>query len=163
STPAYTPPSGFTIKGTADLDGDGQTDVLLWNATTNVTQLQLIKDGVGQSPITLPSWSGWPVQGFADLNGDGKKDVLYASGASQATRDIVTDFTVGSDKLDLSALDQFRFLGNGVAFDGKSDALHTISSGGNTIVEGDINGDKVADFQIELTGSKALTQGDFTT
>ncbi len=29
------------------------------------------------------------------------------------------------------------------------------------MVEGDINGDKVADFQIELTGLKALTKGDF--
>ena len=30
-----------------------------------------------------------------------------------------------------------------------------------TIVEGDINGDKVADFQIELTGLKALAAADF--
>ena len=30
-----------------------------------------------------------------------------------------------------------------------------------TIVAGDINGDRVADFQIELTGLKALTAADF--
>ena len=31
----------------------------------------------------------------------------------------------------------------------------------NTIVEGDINGDRVADFQIELTGKKILDAADF--
>ena len=30
-----------------------------------------------------------------------------------------------------------------------------------TIVEGDIDGNKVADFQIELTGHKTLTSSDF--
>jgi Ca2+-binding RTX toxin-like protein len=79
----YAPPAGFTIKGTADLDGDGETDVLLLNPTTNVTELQLIKAGVGQVPVLLPSWNGWPVQGFVDADGDGDKDVLYLSGRTQ--------------------------------------------------------------------------------
>ena len=30
-----------------------------------------------------------------------------------------------------------------------------------TIIEGDINGDKIVDFQIELTGLKALVAADF--
>jgi serralysin len=30
-----------------------------------------------------------------------------------------------------------------------------------TIVEGDINGDRVADFQIELSGLKVLVASDF--
>ncbi|WP_395023057.1 FG-GAP-like repeat-containing protein [Dongia sp.] len=243
--------------------------MLLYNSTTGAAQVQIIKDGVAQTPMALPSWGGWTVAGFADLNGDNKKDVLYTAGttqygiyingssvtwapvsgktadavgnlsggnagtdtvvssisytlgtgienltlsggaaingtgnadtntmigntaaniltggkgadtltgdlgadtfvfaagdtgATQATRDIVTDFQVGTDKLDISALDQFRFLAT-AAFDGDKDALHTVSSGGNTILEGDINGDKVADFQIELTGSKTLTTADFS-
>ncbi|WP_395022610.1 beta strand repeat-containing protein, partial [Dongia sp.] len=76
STP-YTPPSGFTVVGTADLNGDGQTDVLLWNATTNVTQLQVVKDGVGETPISVPYWANWTVVGLADLDADGDKDILY--------------------------------------------------------------------------------------
>ena len=30
-----------------------------------------------------------------------------------------------------------------------------------TIIEGDTNGNRVADFQIQLTGLKTLTAGDF--
>ena len=64
---AYTPPSGFSIKGTADLDGDGERDVLLVNAGGTVTELQLVKNGVGQTPVMLPSWAGWTLQGFVDV------------------------------------------------------------------------------------------------
>jgi hypothetical protein len=74
---------------------------------------------------------------------------------------LITDFAPGTDKLDLSALGEFRFLGN-AAFDGQADALHTISSGGNTILEGDLNGDKAVDFQIEFSGNVTLTSADFT-
>ena len=31
----------------------------------------------------------------------------------------------------------------------------------NTVVEGDTNGDRVADFQIELTGKKFIDAADF--
>ncbi|MDQ7251013.1 calcium-binding protein [Dongia sedimenti] len=79
----YTPPAGFTVMGTAELDGDGQTDVLLWNQTANTAQLQTIKSGVGQTPIALPTWSGWAVAGLADLDGDGDKDVLYTAPGQQ--------------------------------------------------------------------------------
>src|SRR6185312_9188481 len=49
----------------------------------NVTELVLIKNGVGQTPVLLPSWGAWPAQGLVDANGDGKKDVLYQSGSTQ--------------------------------------------------------------------------------
>ena len=75
----YVPPAGFTILGTADLNGDGELDVLLRNPTTNATELQLIKNGVGQTPVALPTWATWPAQGFVDANGDGHVDVLYQS------------------------------------------------------------------------------------
>jgi Ca2+-binding RTX toxin-like protein len=82
SGPAYTTPAGFAVKGTADLDGDGELDVLLVNTVTNAPQLQLVKNGVGQAPVALPNWVGWPAQGLADLDGDGDKDVLYQSGST---------------------------------------------------------------------------------
>ncbi|WP_395021980.1 beta strand repeat-containing protein, partial [Dongia sp.] len=96
STP-YTPPSGFTVVGTADLNGDGQTDVLLWNATTNVTQLQVVKDGVGETPIAVPYWANWTVMGLADLDADGDKDILYKYNTSNEQEAVyLNGTTVGS-------------------------------------------------------------------
>lgn len=36
-----------------------------------------------------------------------------------------------------------------------------IATNDKTIIEGDVNGDGKTDFQIELTGLKVLTAGDF--
>jgi hypothetical protein len=33
--------------------------------------------------------------------------------------------------------------------------------GGHTIIEGDVNGDGKADFQVDLLGYKTLTASDF--
>ena len=50
------------------------------------------------------------------------------------------------------------------AFDGTAGALHTTYDAANnvTILEGDVNGDHVADFGIELAGNLTLTANDFT-
>jgi Ca2+-binding RTX toxin-like protein len=77
----YAVPAGWTIKGTADLNNDGQTDIVV--SKGNVNQLWLLKDSGVASKIDLPSWAGWDLMGIADLNGDGKKDALYQSGSTQ--------------------------------------------------------------------------------
>lgn len=99
------------------------------------------------------------------------------SGKTAATRDIITDFRHLTDDIDLSGIDAnglaagttaFSFLAAaGAAFTGVRGQLHWLlinpagTAGDKTIIEGDINGDKVADFQIELTGLKTLTAADF--
>jgi Ca2+-binding RTX toxin-like protein len=83
------------------------------------------------------------------------------SGLADGTRDVITDFQQGVDRLDLSGIAGFHFLGDG-GFDGKVDALHAVVADGQTIrLEGDLNGDKVADFAIDLTGQFALNPDDF--
>lgn len=87
-----------------------------------------------------------------------------------ATRDQVTDFLAGTDHIDLSAIqagtgsssDQaFSYLGS-TAFTKTAGQLHTVQSGGSTIVEGDVNGDGKADFQIVLKNVvDALHASDF--
>ena len=93
------------------------------------------------------------------------------SSAAAGKHDLVTDFAVGTDLLDLAAIDAnatvagdnaFRFLGTG-GFDGQAGALrYSYDASGNvTVVSGDVNGDGAADFAIDLTGNKTLTSAEF--
>lgn len=88
-----------------------------------------------------------------------------------ATRDVIRDFQHLVDDIDLSTIDAngvaagnaaFKFLAaKGAAFTGVKGQLHWFQAGGSTYVEGDINGDAKADFQIQITGLVKLTVGDF--
>lgn len=102
------------------------------------------------------------------------------TGKTSSTRDVITDFTHNntlslSDRIDLSAIDastaaggnqSFNFIAKS-AFSGVAGQLRykleNNPGAGNdrTIIEGDVNGDRVADFQIQLTGLKALVKADF--
>jgi Ca2+-binding RTX toxin-like protein len=95
------------------------------------------------------------------------------TGATAATRDVIYDFAVGVDDIDLGQIDTNTSLAGDQAFIFRAGAgaqfvqgsapqvrfFH--EAGGRTIIEGDMNGDRVADFQIQLEGVKALTSGDF--
>jgi Ca2+-binding RTX toxin-like protein len=106
-------------------------------------------------------------------------NAVAETGILATTRDIIKDFTHNitlalSDRIDLSTIDANgaltgdMFTWNGTAaFTGIAGQLHYRledligTANDKTIVEGDINGDKIADFQIELTGLKALVAADF--
>jgi len=111
--------------------------------------------------------------GGADtLTGNGGADVFMYGNVNESTAqasDTITDFAVGTDKIDLRLIDanlkvagnqEFRFLGqtstaqaNGLAFDFVS---------GNTRIFGDADGDaNTVEFQVVLTGQKNLTVSDF--
>ena len=86
------------------------------------------------------------------------------SGTTPATRDSITDFTSGTDIIDLSAADADSLLAGNQAF-------VYIGAGGFTsvagqlqyqagLLRGDINGDAVADFVIELLNLPALGATD---
>ncbi len=100
---------------------------------------------------------------------------LSDSGKTNATRDRITDFKHGTDRLDLISLDANDAAdGNNVfiwtaasAFTGRAGELHAVrinvagTANDKTIVEGDVNGDARADFQVELKGLVNLTKLDF--
>lgn len=104
-------------------------------------------------------------------------DFLSEMGKTSTTRDRISDFKHLYDKIDLSGVDAktgvdgnqaFTFLAaKGAAFTGVKGQLHwfqidsTNPAFDKTIIEGDVNGDKRADFQIELTGLKLLSKSDF--
>jgi Ca2+-binding RTX toxin-like protein len=88
--------------------------------------------------------------------------VLEAAGDSTAGlgRDRIQDFQSGVDKIDLSGLGMTAFIGKR-GFSGNDGELRYVKSGAFTVLEGDLNGDKVADFQIELVGTSTPLVSDF--
>ncbi len=100
---------------------------------------------------------------------------LTETGKTAATRDLITGFQHGSDRIDLYSLDanlatagNGKFFWNGqAAFSRHAGELHAVrinvagTANDKTIVEGDINGDARADFQIEIRGLIGLTAQDF--
>ena len=106
-------------------------------------------------------------------------NAVAESGILVTTRDVINDFTHNatlalSDRIDVSTIDAngalsgdvFSWIGT-AAFTGVAGQLHyraedaAGTANDKTIVEGDTDGNKIADFQIELTGLKALVAADF--
>ena len=107
--------------------------------------------------------------------GSGDDDFVWRSphetGTISKSRDVIKDFSHGHDDIDLSAIDangtasgspKFSFRPTeGASFTGVKGQVTWKHSGSDTLVRGDINGDKHADFTIALTGHKTLTSDDF--
>lgn len=84
--------------------------------------------------------------------------------------DFIADFSIAEgDRIALSALDAnvnrpanqaFTFIGTS-AFTGVAGQLHYTQSDGDTFVSGDVNGDKVADFMIQLDQMLNLSASNF--
>jgi serralysin len=107
--------------------------------------------------------------------GTGADTFVFATGDSSPVagqHDLITDFTPGVDHIDLSGIDAisstpardgFHFVG-AAAFDGTAGALDYSYDAvhGVTVLSGDTNGDRVADFSIDLTGNITLNVCDFS-
>ena len=102
------------------------------------------------------------------LDGGAGSDVFifhFADETSPGVRDTICDFVSGLDRIDLSFIDAnaslvgdqaFLYVG-GNAFTGLAGQLNFR----NSILSGDVNGDVIADFQINVTGAALLSTADF--
>ncbi len=91
------------------------------------------------------------------------------AGTSQSSHDLVQDFSsaegdrIGLDLIDanstLSGNQAFAFIGTS-AFSGAAGQLRYQQISGKTFIQGDTNGDGIADFWIALNGSHTLSSGD---
>ena len=105
------------------------------------------------------------------LTGSAGDDVFAFTWPPQSPafgRDVITDFKRGKDHIDLSDIDAnsstvkndaFTFLtSEGAAFSGIAGQVRFDKQGSITIFEIDVNGDKFADMQVELTGGINLAK-----
>jgi Ca2+-binding RTX toxin-like protein len=106
--------------------------------------------------------------------GDGADHFIFRatsdSTVAKSGRDLIIDFSHKQhDRIDLLEIDAigsksgdqaFDFVGNS-AFDGGKGELRYEFDGSHTLIMGDLNGDKHADFEIELAHKIHLDRGDF--
>ncbi len=157
---------------TGALNGTGNT---LANKITGNSAKNTLLGGSGND--TLTGGAGRDTMTGGSGADDFDFNSITETGKTSSTRDVIKDFVRGSDDIDLRDIDAngsaagntaFKFLSaKGAAFSGFKGELrwYQINSSNNaldkTIIEGDVNGDKRADFHIELTGLKTLSSGDF--
>lgn len=133
----------FGLAGNDVLKGEGGNDLLIGGAGRDI-----MSGGTGADDF--------------DFN-------AKTESAVGVNRDQIIGFQHGIDDIDLATIDAkttvagnnaFKFIGS-QSFHGVAGELHYITSSGSRVVEGDVNGDGRADFQIKVVGLVTLTGGDF--
>ena len=100
--------------------------------------------------------------GIDRMAGGGGADVFVFATAAEAgtfaVHDLISDFTAGSDRLDLSAIQAGQtFIGAAGFGNVAGQVRYDVASG---LLRGDLDGDGAADYVIELTNLAAITAGD---
>ncbi|MCW5733392.1 MAG: calcium-binding protein [Enhydrobacter sp.] len=162
----------LTFDGSAETDG---RFTLLGGADVDTLTGGAGKDalGGGGGNDTLTGGAGIDTLtgglGKDKLYGGADNDIFMFGGAAESTvadADRIYDWNAG-DKINLAGIDAnsalagdqaFVFIG-AAAFSGAGQLR--VTSGADTVVTGDINGDGTADFRINLTGNHTLAAGSF--
>jgi Ca2+-binding RTX toxin-like protein len=156
------------LIGIENVVGTAFADILTGNAGANA-----LSGGAGNDRLTgdlgRDTLTGGAGNDVFDFNSVGE------SGVGAGVRDVITDFQRGLDVIDLGDIDantaragdqSFSFIGTR-DFSGKGAELRyqTFDQPGTandiTVVSGDVNGDAVADFEIEIAAIMQLTRSDF--
>jgi Ca2+-binding RTX toxin-like protein len=157
-----------TLISIENLTGSAFADILTGNDGGNV-----LSGGAGNDRLTgglgRDTLTGGAGNDVLDFN------ALAESGVGAGIRDVIIDFQRGFDDIDVSGIDakasrtgdqNFSFIGTR-EFSGKAGELHfqTFDEVGTandiTVVSGDVDGDRSADFEIEIFGIHQLTNSDF--
>ena len=160
------------LNGTADVSGTGNNiaNVVTGNdgdnALSGLAGDDVLAGGKGADRLT----GG---EGMDKLTGGAGADVFVFTALGDSTvdpagRDTITDFShADGDRIDLSGIDAngagsaaaaFHFAS---AFDGTAGALIVTGKAGAWLVQGDIDGDKVADLAIMVASKVAPVEADF--
>ena len=141
----------LTLSGTTAINGTGNT---LDNVLTGNSAVNTLTGGAGKD--TLRGGAG---NNVFDFN-------LITESPAGVNKDVITDFVTGSDKIDLAGIDAvtggsdnaFSFINTG-AFTSVAGQLR-FHVAANTL-QGDIDGNGVADLEIQLIGVASVAGGDF--
>jgi glucose/arabinose dehydrogenase len=144
--------AGDRLSSIENLRGSAYADTLVGNAGAN-----RFEAGAGADTLTGNAGGDTFVWTY-----------LWEGSRLVASTDRITDFTPGSDRIDVSAIDAapqlagnqaFAWIGT-AAFGAIGPQARYTASGGETVVEFD-TGDGAADLAIRLTGTLVLGAGDF--
>ncbi|WP_342240933.1 beta strand repeat-containing protein [Inquilinus sp. OTU3971] len=175
----FTSTAGVTVDlaaGTAS-GGDAQGDTLIGieNLSGSNGGNDTLSGDAGDNRLS-GQWGNDVLRGGAGTDrldgGTGTDRFIFTATADSAVgvgADRITDFSYG-DRIDLAAIDAdtgtdgdqaFSFIGTGL-FTGVAGQLRYAMAGAVTTIAGDVDGDGVSDFHIQLTnGSVSLVAGDF--
>ena len=134
-----TPAAGYKVVGVGDFNGDGKSDLVFQNQTTNQVAIWFMNGAVYTGGVLLPFVppAGWQVAGAGDFNADGFTDLVFQN---QSTGQIVLWYM------------------NGTTYVGGTALSATPASGWKVVGVGDYNGDGSADllFQNQTTNLAAV-------
>jgi Ca2+-binding RTX toxin-like protein len=153
--------------GSDDLNGGAGNDALL-GGTGNDT----LSGGAGDDELF--GGAGKDIM----TGGEGKSTYVYTAlkdSPAGRGRDVIVDFKTLIDDVDMRAIDAvagtadndvFTFIGattfSGVAGQLNYRLIDRVGTASDvTLIQADVNGDRVADFQVELTGLIRLSSDDF--
>ena len=161
---AYGLHGGFTIANGVTIENASSgagNDTLTGNDAAN-----RLESGAGNDTLIGRGGNDVLVGGTGTdvmSGGAGADSFVFLSNADSAAglgRDTIADFTQGSDLIDLTALNASKFVGTAL-FSGQAGQVRYATFDGATIIELDSNGDRIADFQVEVAGQVTLGFADF--
>jgi Ca2+-binding RTX toxin-like protein len=152
-----------TINGGSDADiirGGAGNDRLLGGTGLDTLHADTGRDSlIGGGDTDL-------IYGGTDSTADVFIFVAVSDSQVGAARDRLYNFTSGSDDIDLSVIDANTLLAGNQSFawggvTARAFGIWMTSSAGSAIVNGDVNGDRIADFQIQISSVTTVTSADF--
>jgi Ca2+-binding RTX toxin-like protein len=169
---------GMTINGTSGVDVIKASIGIGTTISGGAGNDQLVGGGLGDFIVGGDDIDKIRGDGGADtLNGGLGADVfkyrnVSDSGTTAGTRDTITDFLSGTDKLNFVRIDTnpglagdqaFTYVGTAAFLNNGIAQIRWVDLGADLRVEADVNGDGNADMHILLQGAGAqvLTAADF--
>jgi Ca2+-binding RTX toxin-like protein len=155
-------PLSFTVQQFENVIGSNFNDTITGNAANN-----FLNGGTGNDTISGLGGSDTLTGGLG--NDAFNYTNLTESAAGVASRDTITDFQLGLDKLDLGAIDansllaldqSFSFLGNSATFTNAGQLRYQVS-GGNLFLFGNIDANfATSEFELQLSGLASIATSD---